>query len=622
MVNGPHTTGDAIVLVGNPNCGKSVLFNRMTGMYVNVSNFPGTTVDISRGSWLGKTLIDTPGVYGLSSYSDEERITRDSVFQADLVINVVNATTLERDLFLTLQLADLGVPMVVVLNMMDEVERLGLQVEADALQKRVGVPVVPVVAITGQGLPALKVALTSARPGQASMVALKAIAEVRAQARMLGLRPSQAELLLIAEGDAEVAARIGLTAGNFRSAIYTARRRRADKLAAKAVAGTVRRSFGQALGEWSAHPLLGLPILAGVLYALYWLMGVVVAQIVVDYTEGTLMSGYYEPFMRRLAAPLLGEQTFAYRLLVGDFGLLTMTVTYLIGLLLPLVTGFYLALSFLEDSGYLPRIAFLTDRILNKIGLNGRAVIPMILGLGCVTMATLTTRVLSSRRERTIALALLGIAIPCSAQLGVIASLVTPLGVRALLTYVLVILFVYGLVGMLLNKILPGCSSDLLLDLPPLRFPGLGNIVKKTSARVYGFLWEAAPIFAGGVVLVAVMQESGVLLTIQQALTPITVHWLQLPASSAQAFVMGLVRRDFGAAGLYALPMSATQKLTASITITLFVPCVASMLVMWKERGWREAAAIFVGSLIIAVGVGGLASRLVSWLAPLIITSV
>jgi ferrous iron transport protein B len=351
-------------------------------------------------------------------------------------------------------------------------------------------------------------------------------------------------------------------------------------------------------------------------------MGVVVAQIVVDYTEGTLMSGYYEPFMRRLAAPLLGEQTFAYRLLVGDFGLLTMTVTYLIGLLLPLVTGFYLALSFLEDSGYLPRIAFLTDRILNKIGLNGRAVIPMILGLGCVTMATLTTRVLSSRRERTIALALLGIAIPCSAQLGVIASLVTPLGVRALLTYVLVILFVYGLVGTLLNKILPGCSSDLLLDLPPLRFPGLGNIVKKTSARVYGFLWEAAPIFAGGVVLVAVMQESGVLLTIQQALTPITVHWLQLPASSAQAFVMGLVRRDFGAAGLYALPMSATQKLTASITITLFVPCVASMLVMWKERGWREAAAIFGGSLIIAVGVGGLASRLVSWLAPLIITSV
>lgn len=622
MVSGPHTTGDAIVLVGNPNCGKSVLFNRMTGMYVNVSNFPGTTVDISRGSWLGKTLIDTPGVYGLSSYSDEERITRDSVFQADLVINVVNATTLERDLFLTLQLADLGVPMVVVLNMMDEVERLGLQVEADALQKRVGVPVVPVVAITGQGLPALKVALTSVRPGQASMVALKAIAEVRAQARMLGLRPSQAELLLIAEGDAEVAARIGLTAGNFRSAIYTARRRRADKLAAKAVAGTVRRSFSQALGEWSAHPLLGLPILAGVLYALYWLMGVVVAQIVVDYTEGTLMSGYYEPFMRRLAAPLLGEQTFAYRLLVGDFGLLTMTVTYLIGLLLPLVTGFYLALSFLEDSGYLPRIAFLTDRILNKIGLNGRAVIPMILGLGCVTMATLTTRVLSSRRERTIALALLGIAIPCSAQLGVIASLVTPLGVRALLTYVLVILFVYGLVGTLLNKILPGCSSDLLLDLPPLRFPGLGNIVKKTSARVYGFLWEAAPIFAGGVVLVAVMQESGVLLTIQQALTPITVHWLQLPASSAQAFVMGLVRRDFGAAGLYALPMSATQKLTASITITLFVPCVASMLVMWKERGWREAAAIFGGSLIIAVGVGGLASRLVSWLAPLIITSV
>lgn len=634
------TSTRLIALAGNPNCGKSALFNKLTGLYVNVSNFPGTTVDITKGSWLGADLIDTPGVYGLGSYSDEERIARDSLLQADVVINVVNATTLERDLFLTLQLVDMGVPMVIALNMMDEAEHLGLKLDVSMLAQLTGVPVVPVVAITGRGLDELAHAVSNPKIGIPGTQAIKAVQEerrrlaadqaarktasaaaaVKAAATVPPLaseppldpsRISQGALLLLAEGDEEIARRLGISPGEHRELIYTQRRRRADRIAAGVIKGGGEFKLGQILGEWTARPVVGIPILVAVLWGLYWFIGLVVAQTVVEFTEGVLFSEYYEPLVRQFAAAFIAPENFIYKVMAGEFGLLTMTPTYLFGLLLPLVAGFYLALSLMEDSGYLPRVALLTDKILNRLGLNGRAVIPMILGLGCVTMATFTTRVLASRRERTIALALLGIAIPCSAQLGVIAVLVTPLGIAALAFYIAVILVVYGLIGITLNRVLPGRSSDLLLDLPPLRLPQPANILKKTASRVAAFLSEAAPIFAAGVLLVAILQETGILQMIQRAAGPLTAGWLQLPPESAQAFIMGLVRRDFGTAGLYSLAMTSHQKLVASITITLFVPCIASMLVLFKERGVRDAAAIFVGSILVALGTGGLVSRLI-----------
>lgn len=601
-----------IILAGNPNCGKSAVFNQLTGLYVNVSNFPGTTVDVSKGAWLGASLIDTPGVYGLGSYSDEERIARDAVFQADVVVNVVNATTLERDLFLTLQLVDTGVPMIVALNMMDEVERKGLSVNSKALAATLGVPVIPIVAISGKGLTELAAAVELAKPGKPGIQAEAAISELQRQAAEKHCVVSKAESLLIAEGDAEVAGRFGLEPLTLRSQLYTQRRQRADRLAADVVAGGKRQGFATLLGEWTVHPILGLPILIAILALLYWSVGVVIAQMVVGFLEETVMVGLYEPMIQRLVESFAGRDTVLYRILAGEFGVLTMTVTYAVGLLLPLVGGFYFALAILEDSGYLPRVAVLADKALNRIGLNGRAVIPMILGFGCVTMAALTTRVLGSNRERIIASALLGIAIPCSAQLAVTTALVTPLGATATVVYALVIFLVYGLIGSALNRLLDGESTDLIIDLPPLRLPQLSNVVKKTYTRVASFLLEAVPIFAAGALGVAVLQETGILERIQRALAPITTGWLRLPVEASRAFVMGLVRRDFGAAGLYDLAMTPEQKVVAVVTITLFVPCIASMLVFMKERGLREGLSIFFGGIALSIITGGLVGRLLA----------
>lgn len=554
-----------IVLAGNPNCGKSVLFNRLTGLYVHVSNFPGTTVDVSRGTWMGYELVDTPGVYGLESYSDEEVIARRIILQGDVVINVVNATTLKRDLFLTLQLTEAGLAVVVALNMMDEAKRLGLKVDVVALARALGVPVVPMVAITGEGVDGL----------------LPAISEARRHRRREHLGP--------------------------------ARRRQADLLVGDVVRSQSPVS-GRSWEEWTTHPLVGGIMLVGVLWAVYQLVGVLAAQTIVTFTEKTLMRGIYEPMVKALVAQVLSPASFPYRILVGEFGILTMTVTYALGLLLPMVSGFYLALAILEDSGYLPRVAVLTDRFLNRIGLNGRAVIPMILGFGCVTMALFTTRVLGSRRERIIAAALLSIVVPCSAQLAVITALIVPLGPRYVLLYLLTLLLLYGLLGLALNGLLPGCSTDLLLDLPPLRWPRVGNVCKKSMIRVMTFLTEATSIFACGALGISLMQESGFLRWIERVFYPLTVAWLRLPPQAARAFVMGLVRRDFGAAGLYALAMTPHQTLVAVLTITLFAPCIASVLVLLKEMGLRVGAAILVGAVAVAVVVGGVVGRLLAYL--------
>ena len=302
--------------------------------------------------------------------------------------------------------------------------------------------------------------------------------------------------------------------------------------------------------------------------------------------------------------------SFLGQLFVGEFGLLTMTVTYTFGLLLPLVAGFYFFLAILEDSGYMPRIAALVDRLLTSIGLNGRAIIPMLLGFGCVTMATITTRLLGSKRERIIATFLLGLAIPCSAQLGVIAGLIAPLGFNYFMIYISTIFVVYVLAGTLLNNVLPGKSTDLLIDIPPLRIPRLSNVLQKTYMKSKAFIKEAGPIFAVGALIITVMQETGMLTAIQNSLIPLTEGWLQLPKETATVFIMGVIRRDFGAAGLNSLSLTATQTTVSLIVITLFVPCIASMMTMFRERNWKEALFIWFGSWFTAFGVGGVLAYL------------
>jgi ferrous iron transport protein B len=287
-----------------------------------------------------------------------------------------------------------------------------------------------------------------------------------------------------------------------------------------------------------------------------------------------------------------------------------MTVTYLFFLLLPLVIAFYLALSLMEDSGYLPRLATLVDRSLNAIGLNGGAIIPLILGFGCVTMATITTRLLGSEREKTIATTILQFAIPCSAQIAVVAALLAGAGFGAMIIYSVTIFAVFVAIGTILHRLLPGESSPLLLDLPPMRLPRLDNIVRKTTFRSYGFMKEATPWFFAGALGVGIMQVTGLLVVWQNLLAPIVTGWLQLPREASTAFVMGLVRRDFGAAGLYELALTPHQVVVALVTITLFVPCIASLMVMLKERGIKEALIIWFATWIGAFVIGGFVSQI------------
>lgn len=594
-----------IVLAGNPNVGKSVFFNAFTGMYVDVSNYPGTTLEISHGRYGQDVVIDTPGVYGISSFNDEERIARDIILDADLVINVVDAVHLERDLFLTQQIIDTGVPVIVALNMVDEARKNGMEIDIDLLSRELGVPVFPTVAVEKKGFKELQEGLNQARPGYIDPWLQDKLEWMTAKVG------HQGEALLILEGDPIVAERNGLPPGDLQEEIYRRRRERVNRLVEKVQRETSQGiSWSTRLGRWSIRPLTGIPILLLALWGMYEIIGVIIAQDVVGVTEETIMQGFYEPWIRQVIGSIIPEHSALGTILIGEFGILTMTVTYIFGLLLPLVVGFYLVLSIFEDSGYLPRIATLLDRVMTSIGLNGRAVIPMILGFGCVTMATIVTRVLGSDRERRIATFLLAMAIPCSAQMGVIVALLSGLGAKFVILYVLAIFSLLALVGTLLNKLLPGRSTDLLIDLPPMRLPRLSNVVKKTATKSSHFLKEATPLFAIGAFIISILQITGALEMLQDWLRPLTVGWLNLPKEAATAFIMGFVRRDFGAAGFASMELTALQKLAGLITITIFVPCIASALVIFKERGKQEGLIIWPAVLVIAFLIGGLTAQL------------
>jgi ferrous iron transport protein B len=595
----------AVVLAGNPNAGKSAVFNALTGAYVDVSNFPGTTVELMHGRLGDRDVIDTPGIYGVSSFNEEETVARDVILFADRIVNVVDAVHLERDLFLTLQLVDMGLPMVVALNMADEARREGVAIDRDLLEDLLGVPVVETVAVEGRGIGELIAALPKARHGHADPGLDPALIEAAARVG------SRAEALLVLEGDEAVAARHGVEPGTMRDAIYVRRRARVDDL----VGHVVREEhagvrFSARLSRWMLHPLTGLPMLAAMLAGMYLVLGRLIAGELVGLTEG-FMKGEWEPFVRALVERAASAGTPVHTFLAGEFGVLTMTPTYLLGVILPLVTGFYLMLSVLEDTGYLPRIAALADRALTSVGLNGRAVIPLILGLGCVTMGTLTTRILGNRRERFIATALMAIALPCSAQIAVIAALMTRVGPAYAAAYFAVLLGVFVLVGTALERLTPGTSTDLLIDLPTLRVPRLRNVLRKTGVKVAGFMKEVAVFFVAGAALISTLQVTGALGWIQRAATPLTVGWLHLPPAAATAFVMGFVRRDFGAAGFFTMHLTDAQLLVAMVTITLFVPCIASTMVILKERGLRYLLGLTAGSVGLAMLLGGLVARVV-----------
>lgn len=646
-----------IVLAGNPNVGKSAIFNALTGLSADVSNYPGTTIDVSRGRLGIHELIDTPGIYGVSSFNDEEKIARKIILQGELIINVASALSLDRDLFLTLQLMAFGQPMLLILNQWDEAVARGLDIDKALLSELLGIPVIHTIAVNGHGIEEITGQIPNARVGNVDQSLLSRLR----QFTDAGISPAIA--LLALEGDELSAQQLSVSCGNYQSEIYRTRRQQVNELYERVVTHRPsRQALSVKVGRMLLHPVYGTLMSMAVCYLIFYqLLGVFVAGTVVDFTEKKCMRPYYEPTVRRLAAAVfpatisVGNRTFDFptgtafgtseqtrqqlnaalasqdplsvkydfwsykniwslagNALVGEYGVLTLTATYLIGLLMPLVMGFYLGLSLLEDSGYLPRLAVLVDRLLNKIGLNGRAIIPLILGLGCVTMATVTTRLLTTTREKIIATVLLGVAIPCSAQLGIVSgTLAKSGGLLSWAVYGGVIGGMLAATGLLLHKLMPGKSQPLMIDLPPMRLPRAKNVLKKTWSKSWNFMQESMPMFALAGLVVTVGQVTGALDWFIHILQPITVSWLRLPNDPriATTFILGIVRRDFAAFGLTDVALSPVQAVISMIVITLFVPCVATVGVMIKERGFKIAMTIWIGSWLCAFAFGGILAR-------------
>jgi ferrous iron transport protein B len=545
-----------IALVGQPNVGKSALFGRLTGRYATVSNYPGTTVALTRGRALvGEEVcdvIDTPGVNALDgALSEDEQITRRvlEAGEADLVVQVADAKNLRRALQLTAHLGAFRQPMVLALNMADEAHRAGIVIDTVQLADRVGVPVVETVATEGRGLDALRGALGEAR------------------------RP------------------------DLPPRINGEQVRWAQETAAVCRQGTGRRAarWQELIGQAVRQPVTGLPILALVLYAFYLAVGVFGAQTLVGWVEDGLFGSLVNPAATTVVNGLV-PVAWLRDLLVGEFGLITMGLTYAVAIVLPVVATFFLVFGFLEDSGYIPRVAIFSDRLFRTIGLNGKAVLPMVLGLGCDTMATMTTRILGTPKERLIAILLLALGIPCSAQLATIFGILGGISFWALLTLFGVVTGQIFLVGYLAARVLPGDRSDFILELPPIRLPAWRNLLVKTGLRVRWYLKEAVPIFLVGTVLLWTLDRAGVLAWLTRAGEPLMTGLLGLPASVAGVFIMGFLRRDYGAAGLFTLArdgaLTGVQAVVALTVMTLFVPCVANFLMMVKERGWRVGLAI------------------------------
>jgi ferrous iron transport protein B len=593
-----------LLLIGQPNVGKSLLFTRLTHRYATVSNYPGTTVEVTSAlaDFDGQTreVIDTPGTNTLAPQSHEERVTRDLLMAAEEadVVQVGDIGNLRRTLLLSLQLAEHQVGFTLCLNMSDEPHAQCVDIEL--LEGILGVPVVATSALRRWNIEKLK--RHAIRPGMPRL-ALKysgAVEEAIANLQGEGLTRVDA-LAEICGSDNEHA--------SLSAEIAASRLRIVDQILIQVTTtdGSVRGS-GK-FGALCMHRIWGWPILGLVLYGAWLFVGKLGAGTLVDFFENTIFGHFINPWMTALVNALIPIR-FLRDLLVGEYGVITMAFTYAIAIILPVVITFFTLFGILEDSGYLPRLAVMLHRTFRRMGLNGKAVLPMVLGLGCDTMATLTTRILETKKERVIVTILLALGVPCSAQLGVIMAMLGRLSFTSTVLWLSVTVVTIFLVGYLASKLVRGESSDFIIELPPMRVPRLSNIAIKVLARTEWYLKEAVPLFIVGTLLLYILDATHLLTVLQRVLSPIVVDGLGLPAAASNAFVVGFLRRDYGAAGLFAMQraggLTANQTVIALTVITLFIPCVANLLVMVRERGMRTALAIAGFIIVYAFGFGAL----------------
>lgn len=631
-----------VALVGNPNVGKSVIFGILTGKYVTVSNYPGTSVEVTRGSAMlpsGKiTLMDTPGVNSFTPMSEDERVTRDILLKERLanIIQVGDAKNLNRLLMISVQLAEMGNPFLVVLNMGDEARSRGINIDYDKLSETLGVDVVPAIATQKKGLDRIRKGIETPRASSFSFRYSDPIEDGIARIEPLlpecGISGRALALMLLAGDTSLVAWLTGLTGSNPVEKIEKVRQEVQDRFKEslgyvisqermKLVDGIVRQvltvdegrktGFAAKLGHWCMDPIWGFPILLAVLYSMFVVVGEFGAGTLVDLFEETIFGGYVNPWAEKIVMavipiPLIQE------LLVGEYGLFTMALTYAIAIVLPITGAFFIFFGALEDSGYLPRLAIMLDKIFRVMGLNGKAVLPMILGLGCDTMATMTARILDTKKQRIIVTLLLALGVPCSAQIGVILGMLAKVSLAGVLIWVGTVIGVMMVVGFLAARVLKGENSDFLLEIPPLRVPRISNLLVKTMGRIEWYLKEAVPLFILGTFVLFVADKIRLLEVIERATAPIVVSFMGLPAKAAEAFLIGFLRRDYGAAGLFKLAeagqMDHVQIVVSLITVTLFIPCIANFFMVVKERGMKTAIAMSAFIFPLAFLVGGVAN--------------
>jgi len=561
-----------VLLVGNPNVGKSVVFSRLTGVSVITSNYPGTTIEFMKGSMkIGDEtteLIDTPGAYSLEPRCKAEEVTANMLEEGDIVINVVDATNLERNLYLTLELLERRIPTIVALNMWDDTKHLGIEIDADGLEEKLGIPVVPTVAVTGEGIKELVSRIPEARPAK-----------------------------IHKHSEEERWADIG---------------RIVDEVQ---VVGHRHHTLLERIEDATVQPLTGIPIALLILFLTF--------QLIVISGE-FLIEGILDPFFNDVYGPwIVGffggfpEDGLIYGLLIGkttegipdfeqSFGLLTTGIYIPFAVVLPFVLAFYLMLGLLEDVGYLPRLAVLVDNVMHRIGLHGSAIVPSLLGLGCNVPGALSTRILETKEQRFIALTLISIAVPCAAQQSMIFGILGKEGIQYILIVYGVLALLYIVVGYILNRILPGDRPELLLEIPPYRKPNIETLTKKTMMRVRGFLMEAIPFVLFGVFIANVLYLSGIIEILSSLLEPLLTGWFGIPAGAIAALLVGFLRKDVAMGMLLPLGMTTKQLVISTIILCIYFPCIATFTVLLKELGIKEMVKSAGIMLLTVFIVGGL----------------
>lgn len=632
-----------VALIGNPTVGKSTLFSRLTGIGVIISNYPGTTVEVAHGridhDGVAIDLSDLPGVYSLDTASPEERTVLDFVRQEtpDAILNVVDATRLERNLYLTLEALELGLPVVVALNMVEEAHALGMDVDADALSRALGVPVIPTYLRRGTGLEELTHALS--RPQATTPRPTRYDRHVEALiSRLMDMQPGMTRygairLLSDAPGAETYPQEARAAAGTMREQVershaepigdIMAGNRYAEAgLVAKAVVRRRHTSPGASLRD-RIDDLLMSPVSGFVTLALV-ILGMLLAVF--------LVGGFLEEIIaREFAAYVLDPATAA----VGAHPLLEIVVRYaLIGIqaglsiVVPYIMTFYLLMAVLENSGYLTRAAFLLDEIMHRFRLHGRAMIPLILGFGCSVPAIMSTKSLQTARERIVTSAMVCM-VPCSARSVIIMGLVARfVSIPAALSVYLLVLLLAVAVGLVLGRVVPGEETGFVMEMVPLRVPRPTDIADKTWVQMREFIYVAFPLLIAGSACLGVLQYAGVLDLVNGLLAPVTTGILGLPAYTATALIFGILRKEMALETLAVLAGTSVEHLGLALTplqmyvfgvfTAIYMPCLATITMLNRIVGVKDTVLITTLTIAMALAISGLIANLLPLVSSLI----